>query len=134
MAINDDINVQKLRTTIGNAARHARGQAGLTQADVADRVGLATEVYGRLERGQLLPSVPSLLKLCLTMRVSSDRLLGLDASRVAGWAARPEQHEPPQLRRLLRTLRQLTPAQVKVVAQLAHLIHNNTHPGHGRHG
>ncbi|HEY0092769.1 MAG TPA: helix-turn-helix transcriptional regulator, partial [Archangium sp.] len=43
-----------LAATIGTAARAARVQANLTQEDVAERVGLATEVYGRLERGGML--------------------------------------------------------------------------------
>ena len=125
MATIDGFDIQKLRTTIGEAARQARRHAMLTQADVADRLGMATEVYGRLERGQLLPSVPSLLRLCLALKVSSDQFLGIGDSQAPGWAAPPEQHESPQLRRLLRTLRQLTPDQVKVVAQVAHLIQKN---------
>ncbi|RKI43377.1 XRE family transcriptional regulator, partial [Corallococcus sp. AB049A] len=54
---------RKLAVSVGAAARAARLKAGLTQADVADRVGIASEVYGRLERGKMMPSVPTLFRL-----------------------------------------------------------------------
>ncbi|MFP2934834.1 helix-turn-helix transcriptional regulator, partial [Pyxidicoccus sp. 3LG] len=68
---------KKLATTIGAAARAARTRLELTQADVAERIDVATEVYGRLERGGMLPSVQTLLKLCHELHVSADELLGL---------------------------------------------------------
>lgn len=128
MTRTNGLDVQKLRTHLGEAARQARLRVRRTQADVADRVGLVTEVYGRLERGQVLPSVPSLLKRCLALEVSSDQLLGLDSSHVPRWAESPRPSEPPQLRRLIRTLRQLSPAQLKVVEQVVHLIQTSRGP------
>lgn len=127
MATIDGLDVQRLRTTLGEKARQARRRARLTQADVADRLGVVTEVYGRFERGQVLPGIPSLLKLCLVLKVSSDHFLGLDASRAPRWVE-PEHHESPQPRRLLRALRQLSPAQLKVVAQMVHLIQKSGGP------
>jgi transcriptional regulator with XRE-family HTH domain len=124
----DGVDVQKLRSTLGAAARQARRRARLTQSDVADRVGLVTEVYGRLERGHLLPSVPSLLKLCLALKVSSDSLLGLDASRLPRWVELPGHTDTPQLRRLFRALRLLSPAQLKAVAQVVHVIQKSRGP------
>ncbi|HEX8705831.1 MAG TPA: helix-turn-helix transcriptional regulator, partial [Myxococcaceae bacterium] len=41
-----------LASTLGAVARAARMRAGLTQEDVAERIGMASEVYGRMERGQ----------------------------------------------------------------------------------
>ncbi|WP_216623551.1 helix-turn-helix transcriptional regulator, partial [Corallococcus exercitus] len=68
---------RKLAVSVGAAARAARLRAGLTQADVADRVGIASEVYGRLERGKMMPSVPTLFRLCLALQLSADASLGL---------------------------------------------------------
>ena len=50
---------KKLATRLGECARAARQRLNLTQEDVAERIGIATEVYGRLERGNMLPSVPT---------------------------------------------------------------------------
>ena len=52
-------------------------QLGLTQAEVAEKLGLAHMVYSRLERGKMLPSVQTLLRMCSVLRISSDELLGL---------------------------------------------------------
>jgi transcriptional regulator with XRE-family HTH domain len=113
----------KLAANVGEIARQARLRAGLTQADVAERVGLATEVYGRLERGRMLPSVPSLRRLCIALRMPSDTLLGLNTGEVPTWAAEaapPEEFdEVPELRRLMRTLRKLEGSQLKLIGLVA---------------
>jgi transcriptional regulator with XRE-family HTH domain len=112
----------KLAANVGEIARQARLRAGLTQADVAERVGLATEVYGRLERGRMLPSVPSLRRLCIALRTPSDTFLGLNTGEVATWVAEsapPEYEEVPELRRLMRTLRKLDGSQLKLIGLVA---------------
>jgi len=65
-----------LAKTIGGAARAARHRLELTQAEVAERVGIATEFYSRIERGGTLPSVPTLVKLAEVLAVPTDVLLG----------------------------------------------------------
>jgi transcriptional regulator with XRE-family HTH domain len=101
--------------------REARHQAQLTQADVAERVGVATEVYGRMERGHLMPSLLNLRALCEVLRLDADAALGLT---VAEMPARDKGHppaveEPPRLRRLLRTLRQLDDQQLAAIGSVA---------------
>src|SRR5687767_15566542 len=96
---------KKLATTIGAAARSARSRLELTQADVAERIDVATEVYGRLERGGMLPSVQTLLKLCHELHVSADELLGLAShspSNSRSSEPPPSPQERPEVRRLLR--------------------------------
>ena len=115
-------STSKLAANVGELAREARVRSGLTQADVAERVGLATEVYGRLERGRMLPSVPSLRRLCIALRMPSDSLLGLNTDEVPTWAAESapaEYEEVPELRRLMRTLRKLDGAQLKLIGLVA---------------
>jgi transcriptional regulator with XRE-family HTH domain len=112
---------KKLATTIGAAARSARMRLELTQADVAERIDVATEVYGRLERGGMLPSVQTLLKLCHELNVSSDELLGLSQHGPTTRAAEPPAAptERPEIRRLLRSLRQLESAHIKLLGLVA---------------
>ncbi len=62
----------KLATTIGKSARTARTALGLSQADVAEKLGLSLEFVGRIERGVALPSVPTLVSLAKVLGVSSD--------------------------------------------------------------
>lgn len=54
---------QRLAATLGRAVRAARMRVGLTQVELAESIGTAPEVYGRLERGKMLPSVPTLFRL-----------------------------------------------------------------------
>ncbi|HEX5750381.1 MAG TPA: helix-turn-helix domain-containing protein [Archangium sp.] len=111
-----------LAGTIGTAARAARVQANLTQEDVAERVGLATEVYGRLERGGMLPSVPTLKKLCEVLRIPSDVLLGLTPAQENFWTKEPPARpveEPGEIRRLVRTVKRLEPAEFRLLSLMA---------------
>jgi transcriptional regulator with XRE-family HTH domain len=120
MKKSDHLTKKKMTVLLGEVLREARLKAELTQADVAERVGVATEVYGRIERGNLTPSVPNLRKLCMVLRVDASAALGLDVREAAAWlqesAALPE--ESPRLRRLLRTLRQLDDKQLNAVSYM----------------
>lgn len=113
-----------LSTILGAAVRAARQRQALTQADVAERVGLATEVYGRLERGNMLPSVRTLLRICTVLHVSADEALGLaNLDRPVTVAETPrEPKEPREVRRLVRTLRLLDPAQLRLIGQVANAL------------
>lgn len=89
------------------AARRARGW---TQAELAERVGIATEVCGRLERGAALPRARTLVRLAEALSVSTDQLLGRTSGRVeegrplAAGESDAEYAGRPELRRLLRRL------------------------------
>ncbi|HZH12836.1 MAG TPA: helix-turn-helix transcriptional regulator [Archangium sp.] len=115
---------EELAITVGAAARGARVRLGLTQADVAERVGIAMEVYSRMERGKVLPSVTTLRRLCQVLRIGADTLLGLEAevldAPLEEGVATPPEEDPPRLRRLVRALRALDSAQLKAVSQVVH--------------
>jgi DNA-binding XRE family transcriptional regulator len=119
---------KKLMVHLAAVVREARKKAELTQADVADRVGVVTEVFGRLERGYLLPSVPTLRKLCCVLRVDANVILGLDVEKAPLWleAPEPETDDLPELRRLVRTLRRRDAAQLAVVSSTAHALVRHT--------
>ncbi len=123
MKKNTPVTKKKLTEHMGGALRTARLEAELTQADVAEHVGVATEVYGRMERGLLTPSVPSLRKLCLVLRLDANAVLGL-GTRGAAWLKEPAStsEEPPTLRRLLRTLRQLGDEQLVALGSMARTL------------
>jgi transcriptional regulator with XRE-family HTH domain len=108
---------RRLSKKLGTVARAARVQAGLTQADVAERIGMAPEVYGRLERGLMLPSVPSLWRLCLTLRIPADHLLGFASESPPRWALTPPpEQDGAEVRRLMRSVRKLKASQLRTVS------------------
>jgi len=110
-----------LARQIGAVAREARTRAGITQEEAAERVGIATEVYGRMERGNMLPSLPTLVKLCRALGIDANPLLGFSSSQPPAWLApeTPSEAEPPTLRRLLRTARRLKPRQLSALRAVA---------------
>jgi transcriptional regulator with XRE-family HTH domain len=111
----------KLALALGAAAREARIRAGLTQAEAAAKVGLAPGVYGRVERGGMMPSVPTLKRLSIALRIPTDTLLSLSHSEVTAWvdSLPPREEHSPELQRLFRSLRTLSPAQLKVLNVIA---------------
>jgi transcriptional regulator with XRE-family HTH domain len=114
---------------LGGIARGARTGTRLTQADVAERLGVATEVYGRLERGLLLPSVPTLRKLCTVLRMDANALLGLTSGVTSAPLDEQVEETPedsPRMRRLLRHLRQLNPTQLNAVGHVASTLAQST--------
>jgi transcriptional regulator with XRE-family HTH domain len=108
----------ELSIQIGKAAREARLKSKLTQADVAERVGLSAEVYGKLERGAMLPSAPTLIKLRTALGVSADYLMGLATDpHPEGLRVAPATDEEmsPEARRLLRLMRTMDDEQLDIL-------------------
>jgi transcriptional regulator with XRE-family HTH domain len=84
----------------------------LTQAQVAREVGFVTTVYGRIERGDMLPSVPKLHALCLMLGVSADVLLSLRSVERSS-----PTDESPELQRLSRLVCALPPDRFELFRQ-----------------
>jgi transcriptional regulator with XRE-family HTH domain len=114
----------RLKRMLGGALLLAREKSGLTQSEVASRVGIAAAVYGRIERGQMLPSVPTLCRMCTTLNVSSDVLLGLDATERELLAGPPVPEAPPELRRLASLVRTLSPSALRTLTAVAAAVGN----------
>ena len=65
-----EINVQ-----IGEQVRQVREQAKLTQEQLAERIDVSPQYVSTLERGVVGISLATLKRLCVTVGVSSDRIL-----------------------------------------------------------
>jgi transcriptional regulator with XRE-family HTH domain len=114
---------EELARMIGEAARAARQRSGLTQAEVAALVEITAMVYSRMERGKVMPSVPTLRRLCTMLHISADDLLGLSGAGAANEAvkgARGKQEEPsPGLRRLLTLVLRMDETQLQALTGMA---------------
>lgn len=114
----------KLAVQIGAAAREARKRAKLTQEDVAERLGIAPEVYGRMERGITTPSVPTLKKICQALGVTASSLLTVETMKPPARSAsrQAKQEDSPEIRKLLRRLRTLKKPQLDAIRLVANLM------------
>jgi transcriptional regulator with XRE-family HTH domain len=97
-------------------------RVGLTQVELAESIGTAPEVYGRLERGKMLPSVPTLFRLCVALRSGPHELMGFPPVASLPQATQlevpPELAQSPEVRRLLRLLGRLQGLQLKLILRL----------------
>lgn len=64
----------------GNTLKRLRTQAGMTQKQLADKMGLTKAVISYYELQERYPSPEVLIKLASIFHVSTDHLLGLDHS------------------------------------------------------
>jgi transcriptional regulator with XRE-family HTH domain len=122
-----EIRQRGLAATIGAVAKQARARAGLTQADVAAALGTHPEVYGRMERGEVMPSVQTLMRMCLTLGCGPHELMGFaevepGQSAPGANTVPPGLNDTPEKRRLLRRLACLDSPQVKALSRLAALL------------
>jgi transcriptional regulator with XRE-family HTH domain len=94
---------------------------GLTQAEVADRIGIAMKVYGRIERGVLLPSIQTFLGMCHVLEADPRVLLGF---MNPGSSPGPRQttEDPPHVRRLTRLARELGEDEVLALQGVAKVM------------
>lgn len=65
-----DVNVQ-----IGRRIQQSREISGYTQEKLADKIDVSTQYISDLERGIVGTSIPTLIKICNTLCVSSDYIL-----------------------------------------------------------
>jgi putative transcriptional regulator len=64
---------------IGNRLREIRKAAGLTQAEVADRIGVSRQTVNYIENGTFCPSTYLALRLARELEVSVEELFHLKA-------------------------------------------------------
>lgn len=115
---------EELMKTVGQAAREARERLEMNQAEVARAAGISPVVYGRIERGHMLPAVPTLRKIATALGISADVLLGISPKEVTRTLSEPAPEVPlsPELRKLLRTLRAWSDEKVRFLARIARLM------------
>ena len=58
--------------------RNARIKTGLSQKDVAEKIGVAKSTYSLYESGKREPNVDTIKKLSYVLSVSADLLLGIE--------------------------------------------------------
>ncbi|HYO70066.1 MAG TPA: helix-turn-helix transcriptional regulator [Archangium sp.] len=107
---------EKLQPRLGTELRMARLRLDLTQEQVARAVGFVPTVYGRIERGDMMPSTPKLKALCLLLGISADVLLGMSPPEdpAVQEPPAPPPGDPPELRRLAMILRELPPDRFRL--------------------
>jgi len=110
---------------ISHSLKQFRRQRGLTQAEVAEKIGLTRQAVAAYESGRVQVSNEILVRLTLALRVSADKLLGL---------AEKHAEDPSSLRimRRLRKIERLPAAKQKAILQTLDMALQNVEPTKAR--
>lgn len=96
---------------VGGTLRAARLRAGLKQTEVAHLINISPVVYSRMERGRVLPSLPTLYRLCAALRTTPNEVLDYPTSLPPDVVAAAKEA-------LLRRVRQLDAHQALALLRL----------------
>jgi transcriptional regulator with XRE-family HTH domain len=107
-----------LQKRLGEAARTAREALGLTQAQVAKKAEMSPAVYGRIERGGMMPSVPALRRLAVALGISPALLLDMSPQEVPS----SDKDLSPETRKVVGLLRTWPESKVAVGAGLLRVL------------
>jgi transcriptional regulator with XRE-family HTH domain len=115
--VSRDIHDEERQRRFARNLRAARERARLTQAGVAEKLGMNDEVYARYERAKMWPGIDKLGRLCEILDCSADSLFGTDEAAPTP-AEPPPDEDSPAVRRLLRRLRKAKPRTVRLVSRM----------------
>lgn len=59
----------------GQAIQRIRKERGMTQEQLAELTGISSNSISRIERGALIPALPTLIELCNALEVGADAVL-----------------------------------------------------------
>ena len=82
---------------LGERLARLRRDKGLTQVELADKIGIIQPVLSDYERGRLRPYAEMVARFCVALDVSADELLGLKTPR------RDRSRDDPETRRFWKT-------------------------------
>jgi len=63
---------------LGNSLFHARRRCGLSQEDVAEKLGVSRQTISKWETGETLPDIRQAKRMAVLYRVSLDELIDFD--------------------------------------------------------
>ena len=66
------------RPAVGNKLKKSRISIGLTQKEVANKLGMAYQQYQKYENGIYELNYNQIIQLCNILEISADYLFGLD--------------------------------------------------------
>ena len=115
---------EELKKQVGNRLRELRHAHDFTQDDVAEALEIATESYGRLERGISFPSIPTLIKVASLFDVATDDILGI----VRANPPEPATEEVRVVRRLLNLVRNEDAVTIRRITDAVKLMVTSRRP------
>lgn len=98
---------------LGQRIAERRKAVGLTQVQLAERLGIAQQTLAHYEGGTLRVAVATLLPLCEALNVGMEELVGVQAKRSTG-----KRGPAPKLQQQLEQLQALPKAKQRMVSEV----------------
>lgn len=116
--IEDKVHSQleALRTTIGRRVQSARKATGITQHDLAERIGRSVEAVSNIERGASLPPLDTLSAICIALEVDLTDLVATDEKTTSGKRAGIEMD-------MLLLLRDMNTREAETALEVVRTLH-----------
>ena len=95
---------------IGDKLLAARKRRGLTQAELAEKAGLADRTYADIERGESMMRVNTLMSICQVLRITPNDILTEDM------------HDQPDAEQIMALLKDRPPRDRGIIFQLIQLL------------
>lgn len=96
----------------GEQLRHRAKELDLSDAEVARRAGLTARRYGHYVTGAREPDLQTLVRICIVLDTTPDRMLGIGTH-----AARRKTEREKLIDRLIATAKVLDNAQLKIAVR-----------------
>lgn len=112
---------------IGEHIARLRKERGITQVEMAERIGLSQSIVSKYESGELRLHAELIVRLAEVFRTSTDEVLGVKSATVSGAA----EHGGRTEQRLMKKLRQVAQLPERDQRAVLRLI-NSVAAGHGR--
>lgn len=94
-----------------------RSEAGMTQAKLADKADLSVDLISRIERGERAPSLESVEKISLALKVSPSQLFNFEGKNFEALS-----EGPPEAFEILNLLKGKRTKQIKKVFDIAKIV------------
>lgn len=118
---------EEIEQNLGESLKEKRQAAGLSRDAAAELIGLATQVYGRYERGFSALTVTRLIHVCELLDMEPEEIIFAVAPHLYG----ASQDEAETRYAALSMLRRLDADTLKIVTRLLHQI-RPSHPENGQ--
>ncbi len=98
------------KESLGQRIARLRKEKGFTQQDLAERIGIVQALISEYERDKRRPNYEMIIRLSMTLDVTTDELLGIKKSK------KSEDTNPnKKLLRRVKELEELPPSQKKFI-------------------
>jgi transcriptional regulator with XRE-family HTH domain len=110
---------------VGKQVRQFRKDCGMTQEDLADAISLSTSFVGMIERGENIPSVYTLLKICNVLNVKLSVLFDGNENVTAGTGLSTFGVKDPLTKRITSIINKLNCSDKRLILEVLKRMNKN---------